>query len=105
MGVKSKSLQAQLGVQASLPSDIVHIESTTLLFGMSISCAISLAIGQAVFQLQLAHYLSDSVSSQTANSVLSSGVTQLDSIVRTEDRENVLSAYSSALTDVFVSSS
>ncbi|KAF2877682.1 major facilitator superfamily domain-containing protein [Massariosphaeria phaeospora] len=96
----SLTAQGQLGVQASLPPDIVHIGSTTLLFGMSISCAISLAIGQAVFQLQLTEYLARSVDPDTVNSVLSNGATHLASFVRPGDLMTVLEGYSQALTDV-----
>ncbi|PVI03884.1 MFS general substrate transporter [Periconia macrospinosa] len=91
----------QLGVQASLPPDIVHIGSTTLLFFMSISCAICLAIGQTIFQLRLNDLLLQIVSPTTVEELLSSGARDLPSVVEPGNLAKVIQSYSSALTDVF----
>lgn len=95
--------QPQLGVQATLSLDFVHIGSTTLLFAMSISCAVCLAVGQAVFQAQLSNYLAEVVPEKTAHAILTAGVSQVKSVVKPEDYARVVKEYSNALTDIFVS--
>ncbi|PVH97407.1 hypothetical protein DM02DRAFT_658265 [Periconia macrospinosa] len=91
----------QLGVQATLAPDIVHIGSTTLLFVMSISCAISLAIGQAIFQAELSHNLAEFTSGDTIRAVQAAGVSGVKSVVPPQVLARVVQGYSDALTTVF----
>ena len=90
-------------MQASLPTELVPIGVTTLLFGTSVSCAAFLAIGQAVFESQLSKYLSGVVPTATAEAIISVGATDIRSVVSLEQLPFVLLAYSKAITQVFVS--
>ncbi|GKZ51783.1 hypothetical protein AbraIFM66951_007159, partial [Aspergillus brasiliensis] len=92
---------AHLGVQASLPPDLVPLGATTLLFVISASCAIFLAIGEAIFQAQLRNQLAHVASSALSNAVISAGASGWRSIVRSADIPMVIHAYSIAVTRVF----
>lgn len=92
-----------MGVQASLPPDLVPLGATTLLFVISASCAIFLAVGQAVFQERLAVGLIQVVSPEVVKEILSVGATGIRSIIDAEDLPAVIEAYSKATTQVFVS--
>ncbi|KAF2478181.1 MFS general substrate transporter [Lindgomyces ingoldianus] len=92
---------AHLGTQASLPQDLVPIGATTLLFGISASCAVFLAVGQAVFQERLMNDLSQVVSEKVVKDVISVGATQVREVVSAQDLPVVLNAYSKAVTQVF----
>lgn len=89
-------------MQASLPADLVPIGATTLLFGISTSCSVFLAIGEAVFQQRLQVNLENVVSRDVTNAVISAGATQIRSIVSADELPVVLRAYSKAVTQVFV---
>lgn len=91
-----------MGVQASLPPDLVPIGATTLLFVISASCAVFLAVGQAVFQDRLLSNLSQVVPAHVTNAVISVGATSVRLVVSTQDLASVLRAYSDAVTQVFV---
>ena len=93
---------AHLGVQATLPKDLVPIGATTLLFGMSTSCAVFLAVGQAVFQDRLSSELSQVVPSSVVKEIISVGATQIHTVVNTQDVAGVINAYSDAVAQVFV---
>lgn len=93
---------AHLGMQASLPADLVPIGATTLLFGISTSCAVFLAIGDAVFQQRLHLNLENVVSEDVTNAVISAGATKIRSIVSADELPAVLRAYSKAVTQVFL---
>jgi hypothetical protein len=71
-------------MQASLPTELVPIGVTTLLFGTPASCATSLAIGQAVFESQLRKYLSGVVPTATVEAVITVGATNIRSVVSLE---------------------
>ena len=90
-------------MQASLPTELVPIGVTTLLFGTSASCAASLAIGQAVFESQLTKYLTKVIPTATVEAVISAGATNFRSVVSLEQLPLVLHAYSKSVTEVFVS--
>lgn len=92
---------AHLGMQASLPPELVPIGATTLLFGISASCAVFLAIGQAVFQGRLTKELAQVVSADIVTEVLSVGATNIRSVVSAQDLPAVLRAYSKAVTQVW----
>ena len=89
-------------MQASLPQDLVPIGATTLLFGISTSCAVFLSIGQAVFNDRLSTYLSQVVTAEVVTRVVSVGATRVRSVVGASDLSAVLQAYSNAVTQVFV---
>jgi hypothetical protein len=90
-------------MQASLPMDLVPLGATNLLMIISTSCAIFLAIGQAVFEERLATNLSQVVNLEVVQQVLSVGATQVRNVVSAVDLSSVLEAYSSSATQVFVS--
>ncbi|KAF1940885.1 MFS general substrate transporter [Clathrospora elynae] len=92
---------AHLGMQASLPMDLVPLGASNLLMVISTSCAIFLAIGQAVFQDRLAMNLSGVVSPDTVNELVSVGATRIREVTSTIDLPAVLRAYSDATTQVF----
>ena len=94
--------QAHLGMQASLPRDLVPIGATTLLFGISTSCAVFLAIGQAVFETRLSAQLSQVVPADVVARVLSVGATDIRSVVSSQNLPGVINAYSSAVTQLWV---
>lgn len=91
-------------MQASLPQDLVPIGATTLLFGISTSCAVFLSIGQAVFTDRLSIELSRVVPADVVSKVASVGATSVRSVVSVSDLPAVLQAYSNAVTQVFVCS-
>ncbi|KAI2829261.1 hypothetical protein CBS63078_4265 [Aspergillus niger] len=93
---------AHLGVQASLPPDLVPLGATTLLFAISASCAILLDIGEAVLQTQLKKELAHVACSALANVVISAGASGWRFIVFSAEIPVVISAYNSAVTGVFV---
>lgn len=70
---------------------------------MSVSCAICLALGQAIFQLRLKSHLSGVIEQSTVRSLIDSGVNDVSSLVEPGQLGDVLSAFSEALTDVLVS--
>lgn len=90
-------------MQASLPKDLVPLGATNLLMIISTSCAIFLAIGQAVFHGRLVTNLAEVVSPDMAEKVVSVGVTSFRDVVSLVDLPKVLQAYSDSATDVFVS--
>ena len=89
-------------MQASLPQDLVPIGATTLLFGISTSCAVFLSIGQTLFNARLSTNLSQLVPAAVARKVESVGATSVRSVVSAGDLPAVLQAYSTAVTQVFV---
>ena len=89
-------------MQASLPQDLVPIGATTLLFGISTSCAVFLSIGQAVFADRISINLSQVVPADVVSKVVSVGATSIRSVVSASDLPAVLQAYSNAVTQVFV---
>jgi ABC-type methionine transport system permease subunit len=90
-------------MQASLPQDLVPLGATNLLMIISTSCAIFLAIGQAVFQERLVTNLAEVVPPNTIDKIISVGVTNLRDVVTNVDLPKVLAAYSNSVTEVFVS--
>ncbi|PYI10684.1 hypothetical protein BO78DRAFT_414321 [Aspergillus sclerotiicarbonarius CBS 121057] len=91
---------AHVGVQTSLPPDLVPFGATTLLFVISASCAIFLAVGEAVFHARLEQNLAHVISSSLAKHVIAAGASGVRSIVPADDLPVVISAYSSAVTQV-----
>ena len=89
-------------MQASLPQDLVPIGATTLLFGISTSCAVFLSIGQTLFNDRLSINLSQVVPADVVTKIMSVGATSVRSVVSASDLSAVLQAYSKAVTQVFV---
>ena len=89
-------------MQASLPQDLVPIGATTLLAGISTSCAIFLSIGQTLFNARLSTDLSHVVPADVVTRVVSVGATSVRSVVGANDLPAVLQAYSKTVTQVFV---
>lgn len=90
-------------MQASLPHDLVPLGSSTLLSIISASCAIFMAIAQAVFQKQLQSNLGSLLSMDGIHQILDSGVTELSSLVSVGALPEVVKQYSLSVTQVFVS--
>ncbi|CAK41110.1 uncharacterized protein BO96DRAFT_435090 [Aspergillus niger CBS 101883] len=84
--------QAHLGVQASHLPDLVPLDATTLLFAISASCAIVLAIGEAVFQTQLKKELAHVACSAVVNVAISAGALGWRFIVFSAEISVVISA-------------
>lgn len=96
-------MKAHLGMQASLPPELVPIGATTLLFAISTSCAVFLSVGQAIFSDRLTTSLSQHFPPEVVTKVASVGATSIRSVVSLGDLPAVLRAYSDAITQVFVS--
>lgn len=90
-------------MQSSLPQDLVALGSSTLLSIISMSCAIFIAIGQAIFQRQLQNNLGSVVGGDVVKDIINSGVTDLSSLVSASDLPTVIQKYSLSVTQVFVS--
>lgn len=90
-------------MQSSLPQDLVALGSSTLLSIISMSCAIFVAIGQAVFQGQLQSNLGPVVGEDAVKNIINSGVTDISSLVSASALPTVMEKYSLSVTQVFVS--
>ncbi|KAK7961976.1 uncharacterized protein PG986_002801 [Apiospora aurea] len=93
---------AHLGMQASLPKELVPLRASNLLTIISTSCAIFLAAGQAPFQQRLIVHLSSVVEPDVVNKVVSAGATNLGSVVEPSQLASVTREYSNAITDVLL---
>ncbi|KAI0198930.1 MFS general substrate transporter [Astrocystis sublimbata] len=92
---------AHLGMQASLPMELVPLGATSLLTVISMSCAIFTAIGQAVFQKRLMINLAAVVPSDAIDRIISAGATNLESVVEHSMLSMVQSRYGKSVTEVF----
>jgi hypothetical protein len=99
----SSLAQSHLAMQSSLPQDLVPLGSSTLLAIISTSCAIFMAIGQTIFQRRLEVNLVTVVSPEVVNDIISSGVTDMVSLVTSEQLPAVIHEYSKAVAQTFVS--
>ena len=70
---------------------------------MTASCSIFLAVGQAIFQAFLTKNLLRVVSRAETDMLIAAGAADVNAATRPADRDAVIDAYNSALTDVFVS--
>ena len=89
-------------MQASFPQDLVPIGASTLLFGISTSCAVFLAIGQTLFNTRLSISPSRVVPADVVTRVVSVGATSVRLAVGANEIPAVLQVYSKAVTQVFV---
>ncbi|OTB17445.1 hypothetical protein K445DRAFT_277151 [Daldinia sp. EC12] len=92
---------AHLGMQATLPMELVPLGATTLLTVISTSCAIFTAIGQTIFQKRLMVNLSTVVSPETVQNIISAGATNIDSVVDSAVLLTVVREYGKSVTQVF----
>lgn len=95
-------LQAHIGMQASVPKELVPIGASSLMSIVSATCAIYLAAGQTIFQDRLKANLSGKVSSELIDRLLISGATNIRSFISRTDLPVVLEGYSRSITQVFV---
>lgn len=93
--------QAHLGMQASLPKDLVPMGATNLLMVISTSCAIFLSIGQTVFEERLQSNLAGVLSPTTIDGIIDGGAMSIRQVVSDVKLPKVLSAYSDSVTEVF----
>ncbi|KAH9905855.1 major facilitator superfamily domain-containing protein [Xylariomycetidae sp. FL2044] len=92
---------SHLGMQSSLPQDLVPIGASTLLAVISTSCAIFNAVGQAVFQSRLKVNLEGVVSDEVVDRLISAGATNVASVVSSTELSSVIHQYSRSITEVF----
>ncbi|KAI1652074.1 MFS general substrate transporter [Daldinia loculata] len=92
---------AHLGMQASLPIELVPLGATTLLTIISTSCTIFTAIGQTIFQKRLMANLSVVVPPEVVQAIISAGATNLDSVVDPSVLSTVIREYGKSITQVF----
>ena len=90
-------------MQASLPKELVPLGASFLLMVISTSCAIFLAIGQALFQDRLAVNLSKVASPQIVADILAVGPTRFRDVLQSANPQSTVQAYSDSITQVFVS--
>lgn len=92
-------------MQASLPKELVPLGASTLLMVISTSCAIFLAVGQAVFQKRLSVNLSSILSPETVSQIVyGTGATEIKSVIPPGgDVAAVIEQYSRSITQVLVS--
>ncbi|KAL2020338.1 hypothetical protein VTK56DRAFT_8566 [Thermocarpiscus australiensis] len=101
VGYSLASNLSHLAMQASLPQDLVPVGSSTLLAIISTSCAIFMAVGQAVFQRQLTKNLGGVVDDAMVERIIDSGVTSVREVVSPAQLREVIDKYSLSVTQVF----
>lgn len=95
-------LQSHVAMQSSLPHNLVPIGTSTLLMIISTSCAIFMAVGQAVFQTRLEVNLGKILPADVVDAIISSGATEISSLVGQAELSSVFEQYSVSVTEVFV---
>ncbi|KAK0631019.1 major facilitator superfamily domain-containing protein [Bombardia bombarda] len=101
LGYSLASNLSHLAMQSSLPQDLVPIGSSTLLAVISTSCAIFLAIGQAVFIRRIEVNIGSVASSEVVNKIIQSGATDIPNLVDPANLSAVIRQYSKSVTEVF----
>ncbi|OTB18374.1 hypothetical protein K445DRAFT_55418 [Daldinia sp. EC12] len=101
IGYSLASNLSHIAMQSSLPQDLVPLGSSTLLSIISTSCAIFMAIGQAVFQKQLQVNLGAVVSETVVEEIINSGVTNVRTLIGASELPIVVEKYSVSVTQVF----
>ncbi|KAK4116027.1 MFS general substrate transporter [Canariomyces notabilis] len=101
IGYSLASNLSHLAMQSSLPQDLVPLGSSTLLSVISTSCAIFMAIGQAVFQRRLQVNLDSVIPVESVNTIINSGVTNVASLVEPSQLPEVIRRYSLSVTQTF----
>jgi MFS family permease len=93
--------QASVAAQTVLAKKDVAIGSALMMFGMQLSGAVFVPVGQNVFTNHLVRGLNGIVGVD-GHIILNTGATELRDIVAPEELESVLKAYNKALTEVFM---
>ncbi|KAI0814421.1 MFS general substrate transporter [Xylaria sp. FL0064] len=101
IGYSLASNLSHTAMQSSLPQDLVALGSSTLLSIISLSCAIFIAIGQAIFQRQLESNLMFIVGADVVRNIINSGVTDISSFVSASDLPVVIQKYNLSVSQVF----
>ncbi|KAI0444324.1 major facilitator superfamily domain-containing protein [Xylaria telfairii] len=101
IGYSLASNISHLGMQASLPQNLVPIGASTLLAVISTSCAVFNAIAQAVFQERVKINLGRVVPADTVKDIINAGALNFESLVTPDKVPLVLNAYSKAITQLF----
>ncbi|KAI1145158.1 hypothetical protein F4825DRAFT_457795 [Nemania diffusa] len=95
-------LQAQIGMQTSLPPELAPTGSSNLLMFVSTSCSVFLAIGQLVFQKRLETNLSSVVPPNVVSDIISAGATNFRSVLPpSADVSATVQAYGKSVTQTF----
>ncbi|KAI1656409.1 MFS general substrate transporter [Daldinia decipiens] len=101
IGYSLASSISHLGMQASLPQDLVPVGASTLLSIISTSCAIFNAVGETVFQQRLEINLRCVVPSDVIKRIISVGATDIASVVNPDQLQPVVRQYSKSITQIF----
>ncbi|KAI1420133.1 MFS general substrate transporter [Xylaria sp. FL1777] len=101
IGYSLASNISHLGMQASLPQDLVPIGASTLLAVISTSCAVFNAVAQAVFQQRIQINLDRVVSADTAKNIIDAGALNFGALVSPDKLPLVIEAYSKSITQLF----
>ncbi|RYC62856.1 hypothetical protein CHU98_g3353 [Xylaria longipes] len=101
IGYSLASNISHLGMQASLPQDLVPIGASTLLTVISTSCAVFNAVAQAVFQERIQINLEGVVPPDTVKAIINAGALNYGSLVTSDKLPLVVRAYSKAITQLF----
>lgn len=100
-GVGLGMQQPLIAVQAVLPAADVPIGTAIIMFAQTLAGALSVSIGQNVFENKLLQGLHASVPDLDPAIVISAGATNLVKLVPAADLDKVLVAYNDTLTQVF----
>ena len=103
LGVGLGFQQPLIGVQASLPPADVAPGTTVIVFGQTIGAAITIAIGESVFQSRLVANLASYLGLTNINSqeLLGNGSSSLQNLVPTEKVPVLIEAVNASLTQTF----
>ncbi|KAI1355959.1 MFS general substrate transporter [Xylaria sp. FL0043] len=101
IGYSLASNISHLGMQASLPQDLVPIGASTLLAVISTSCAVFNAVAQAVFQERAQINLGRVVPADTVKDIINAGALNFETLVAPDKLPLVINAYSRAITQLF----
>ncbi|KAI0101408.1 major facilitator superfamily domain-containing protein [Nemania sp. FL0031] len=101
IGYSLSSNISHIGLQASLPQDLIPIGASILLAVISMSCAVFNAVAQAVFQQRIQTNLNGIVSPDTVTGIINAGALNYQSLVTEDQLPLVIRAYGKAITQLF----
>ena len=96
-------LQPIVAVQRDLPKALVPMGTTMVVFSQAFGVTVFLAVAQAVFSGSLRSELAMRAPAVDVETIISVGATGIRGVVAQDQLDNVLIAYNSAVTKVFVS--
>lgn len=102
LGYSLATAMVHIGLQSSMPNDIIPIGSSTLLTIISISCSVFLALGQLAFQNRLGSNLAPFVSRETIDKIILAGATNIATVVDENDLPIVIEQYGKSISQVFL---